>query len=979
MTWELHVAEAENLLSSSRLPSSTELISLIKRVNPTRLQLHDEDRKRGYRLKNALQNLLLENYGEAFHLAPHPCAPDIVLIKHNTLPSIDACHAVMGVFSENALRTVAVPEAKPQTKSPRKDKVTAETPASPMDVVRQAQRLLDEFDYSQAERLLCDIRIENNRHLPALLRAATMLLQDMGAYTAAIRTLLAQPRAVLRDTAVRELIALAYHRNGMPQEARALFDGLHAVDLGKNALCAYADISFKDGNLAHAWHLLKEADEKEGFIVEHAALMSSVETAMRREAQPWVQRAEEALTLNDMEQAEAQSREALGRCPSLQRPREIIAMAAAKREAEKLAALWRRLEMSEPGPKRLELLETLQEHDTKAQERIAGLIAAEKAAIKRYQVESKLETLRKEAETRKWQECYDIIEWLSRQDDHSEAYREACGVSPYFSVLHQNRRLQKVSGKSAREAWLRFVEAKSAFETGKLEGCFEIMEEIRDYFGHCPEFAEPYRMMLEREQEAARSEIALLLEQAQSEHADAVRIGTIFNRIRKRMSVLPEEERNAHLKTMRERQSLLETEPDGDELVSAYAVCRLFGNLQRASLLREHIADETSLKKVEDEVGELFKIERSGLTLNFSNDMPVDLTSEPALAYRGSTDRHIFLTGMKYFILVDLHEMSATRFDSIYLTGGHLVDALPAKGIFLFRGITETNYVVRAELTASKWAITALFDVSEAFLLEEGATVVDIYLSSDRETDYYLNIKYEDGSRPGKMGRMRVRSRNGMADTVQIKDEPVIYSKRLSSAPDRFIIGATDETRICTRNLTYDFIMGMTPDIWEVDEENRHIYYFYSHILKRVDFKFDDYTEFPESPGCFFFKMNHRILGVSPTTNTVMIAFKQKAALYDFGTNELSVPFPFSAIVSTRPARKWYCFDYSEERRELTLKDVTREVRSLLAWKPLPLGGGRKRTAEEVQEAYGMLYFGYTCEDPPEDAEGETGACDEAS
>lgn len=968
MTWELHVAEAENLLSSSRVPSSTELISLIRRVNPTRLQLHDEDRERGYRLKNALQNLLLENYGEAFHLAPHPCAPDIVLIKHNTLPSIDACHAVMGVFSENALRTVAVPEAKSQVRPPRKGNATAAPPASPMEVVRQAQRLLDEFDYSQAETLLSEIRIENNRHLPALLRAATMLLEDMGAYTAAIQTLLAQPRPLLRDSAVRELIALAYHRNGMIQEARALFDGLHAAELGKNALCAYADISFKDGNLAHAWHLLKEADGKEGFVVDHAALMCSVETAMRREAQPWMQRAEEALTLNDMEQAEAQSREALARCPSLQRAGEIIAMAAAKRESEKLAALWRRFDLSDPGPKRLELLEKLQEHDTKAQERIAGLIAAEKAAIKRDQVESKLETLRKEAATRKWQECYDILDWLSRQGDHPEAYREACSVSPFFSVLHQNRRLQKLSGKSAREAWLRFVEAKSAFETGKLEGCFEIMEEIRDYFGHCPEFAEPYSIMLEHEQAAARTEIALLLEQTQ-EDADTVRIGTLFNRIRKRISVLPEEERNGHLKAMRERQALLAAEPDEKALMDAYAACRLFGNVRRASFLREHIADETSLKMVDGEVAELLQIGRSGMTLHFSDDMPVDLTSVPALSYRGSTDRHIFLTGKDHFILVDLHEMSATRFDSVYLTGGHLVDALPAKGVFLFRGITETNYVVRAELTGSKCAITALFDVSEAFLLEEGATVIDIYLSSDRETDYYLNIKYQDGSRPGRMGRMRVMSRNGMADTVQIKDEPVIYSRRLSSAPDRFIIGATDETRICTRNLTYDFIIGMTPDIWEVDEENRHIYYFYSHMLKRVDFKFDDYTEFPESPGCLFFKESHRILGISPTTSTVLIAFRQKAALYDFGTNELSAPFPFSAIVSTRPARKWYCFYYSEERRELTLKDVTPELGSLLAWKPLPLGGGRKRTAEEVQEAYGMLCFGYTCDDNPSETE----------
>ncbi len=93
VSWDTHIAMAENLLESSKVPASEEIITLIKKVNPTKLYLSEADRERGYQLKGKLQNLLLENYGDCFHLAPHPYNPDIVLIKHQFLQSIDACHA----------------------------------------------------------------------------------------------------------------------------------------------------------------------------------------------------------------------------------------------------------------------------------------------------------------------------------------------------------------------------------------------------------------------------------------------------------------------------------------------------------------------------------------------------------------------------------------------------------------------------------------------------------------------------------------------------------------------------------------------------------------------------------------------------------------------------------------------------------------------------------------------------------------------
>jgi len=118
MSWQLSVRLAETVLESCRVIPSEKIIALIKRINPTRLPLSDTEREHGYQIKNRLQNLLLENYGAAFHLAPDPYLPDLLLIKHNTLPSIDACHADLNALSPRALDTVgegaaARPEVRP--------------------------------------------------------------------------------------------------------------------------------------------------------------------------------------------------------------------------------------------------------------------------------------------------------------------------------------------------------------------------------------------------------------------------------------------------------------------------------------------------------------------------------------------------------------------------------------------------------------------------------------------------------------------------------------------------------------------------------------------------------------------------------------------------------------------------------------------------------------------------------------------------
>lgn len=287
MTWETHVQSAECMLRSSRIPASEEIISLIKRVNPTSLQLSESDRERGYLLKNELQNLLLENYGESFRIAQHPYCPDILLIKHKTLPTIDACHThiqSLSVKALDALGDVWEPAPKPTAKVAAKDKsrAAASGASSPKDALRLAQSLLGEYEYSRAEVVLAGIRIGDSKDLPTLIKAARILVEEMGAYDRAIATLLSQPRQVLKDKEVRELLGLTYYGNDMIPEARALFDTVRPADMGTSALFAYADISFRDGNLSLALNLLKLSEAKEGGLPFNAGLREKIGACGRK-------------------------------------------------------------------------------------------------------------------------------------------------------------------------------------------------------------------------------------------------------------------------------------------------------------------------------------------------------------------------------------------------------------------------------------------------------------------------------------------------------------------------------------------------------------------------------------------------------------------------------------------------------------------------------------------------------------------------
>lgn len=974
MVWERVVQSAEALMLSNQVPASEEIISLIKRINPTARQLSESDRERGYLIKNRLQNLLLENYGGAFYLAPHPYTDEIVLIKHSSLPSIDACHTQLSALSVKALESAGSPPIAPVTKSKshkEKTKKQTESSGSAADLLKRGQLLLEEYDYPEAEKVLAELRLELGDDPETLAKAARILLDELGAYACAVEMLLAQPRKVLKEKRIRELLALAYYRNENLAEAGMIFDALQPADLGKEALLAWATLSHRDGNDLFAMQLVRMAEEREGFLGGLTELRRAVEGSLEREAEPLLNEALAAVERGDLHEAALRARQALQVYPSLAAAREILEAHTASKERDELALLWQELRATENCEARLELLAKLQERDTEKHETIKEMVAHEKARRKKEQLALELERLEALAAGRCWGECFDVLHWYSQQED-PQWLEKACAVSRLFSVLLHNQRLFRLPERAAREAWLDFVKAKSALERGNREAGFQLLEGVRHYFHGYPEFSEDYLMLLGAEQERARREIDALMQQASSKECGGTTARRLLASVRKKLGILPDPERIEFTLSVEQCEAALPPERTEEELVRAYKAALIAGNGPKAEMLRREIHTPALLERAEAKVRERFRIQAEPVTLRYSNELPLDdihgLDIKAQALWLYSTDRHILLNDRKgHIVVANLQQGTATRFSCPMFPYLVACDDLPYRDTFLFIYGPDLRYMLRADLHPGQGSFTALINLRKNLGLDKSTRVARVYLSSERDTDYYLSLTDEDGVTPGRLVKRRIGSKNPIPEGLQLNNQPFIDSRRLTCAPDSFVAGVTDETHVCNKNLTSDASVTMTPEIWGVDPAKQRIYYFYSVMLKRVDFEFNNYEEFPLSGACFFFRESHMRLALSPTTDTVLLMLKERLALYNYRTNRITRPFGVNRILALKPANNWYLYEYRPDSSELVLRDLTADLDTVYRWEDLP-DLRNNRYEENANWLHELLYFGYPGDPDPDEA-----------
>lgn len=949
MSWQLYTRFAETALESGKVPSSQEIISLIKRVNPTSLNLSETDREYGYRLKDRLQNVLLENYGEAFHLEPHPCSPDIILIKHNTLPSVDACHADINSLSakaRDAVGDVATISAAVPARSGAKGKTGKnKTGCAPKEVLRTAELLLGQYDYPEAENLLVNLRIADSTDVPPLVKAAS-LLEEMGAYRSGIELLLAQPRQVLKDRRVRELLALSYYGNGMIPEARALFDAAHPGDLGKNALCAYADISLKDGNLARAYYLLGLSEQRDGFLTAHASLRKEIETAMQNEAEPFFLEAERAFARSDMAHTERSLHKALSLYPNFQKAQRLAASIEAGKSALEIKKLWDQFASSETTAARLDLLVQLQERDRGSGDRIKELMAREKARHKDETVAARLEALRALATQEQWEACFDVLLWLSREGE--EAFRRACEVAPYFSVLYRNKRLMCLPDHEAKELWLKFVRLKRLAQQEPPESRWELVQELKQYFHGFAPFKVEYERAIELEQDKARDEAEHLFdrleEMNEEEEPDLAEVKRLALRLRKRSAVLPAQESapfKEYAETVLRR---LERETENGGSILDYRESLLLGNLAKAAQLRESYSQpwEEFLNSIDDEIARKFAIAAEPLTLTVSPD-PVDLTTEsapPVLTFVTSSDRHLlFREDDHSIVVVNLPRMTATRHRSPNFENLKIVDILADQDLFLFIDAETRNTVWRAVLSDTESRFTAVFNINEHFQYGEEAEFKALFMSSVKDNAYYALIADKEGVR---FLKQNVSLDSSVEKSVEVTGDEPTAADRLSYRPDRFLVTTGNNTTVLESNLEPSrgcSRVGAGQRLYPlgIDRGKSRIYAMGDGIINVLNTKLRAVRQYLRATSS-----SHLIVTVLTNIcvekGTALLDIDGKGIFYDMETDRFSQKFSTSRVVQSETPSRTYYWDFDTSRSALILKDITDELDTLLEWRVLLTG-----------------------------------------
>lgn len=941
MDWEAEVKAAEDLIHSAVIPSSELIITSIKRVNPTRLCLPEPDKERGYQIKNRLQNLLLENYGEAFHLVPHPCSPNVVLIKHLFLPSVDACHSDLNALSPKALDSVDEAKTATVSRSGKRKGNSREhggntLVGSPSDVLRCAQQLLDRYDYVMAEQELAALRIEGSGEVVTLVKAVRMLFEEMGAYQTAVDTLLAQGRRVLQEKAVRELLALAYHGNGSWAEAGAIFDTLHPSDLGKDSLSAYARLALHDGNLLFASKLLRLAEEKEGFVTGLDDLKKDLEQALNDQAEPVLMRAVAAFSQGDLEQARSLAHEALRSNRNHPKARRIVLLADLKMRQEEIAAVWNELEACGERKARVQVLERLLEMDKSNADRIGELLRSERESETKELIDQRLCALRSALEDENWGECFEAIMWLSHRDDAGNALREAVSLSPLFQVLYQSKRLERLPQQAAKEVWLSFMEGRALSRAGRPREALPILTKVKPYLRAFPQFYDEYAGALAAEQAAATEEAQRLLREALAEGCNYAEVTAIAHTMRRVTAPLAPEERAPYLAALDRRLEELRPRRSELTLIEEYEMAALMGDAAKASALAREIGNAEAVAKADADLAEEFQIEVEEITVTVSDIVPVDLEKEhPDLSLRWCTDRHACLTSDgKTLIVIDLHEMKGVRLKSELFGRLLLLDYISDRNLFLFRE-GDGDLYFRLVLDGAQSRFTSIFGVSADFWPGKHLQVFRLFLSSSKENEYYCVLKHSVTDKIDRMIRFSLSNVRNPTAVLSLKDEETNDIQRTTWGPDSFLVVTEKDMRLCNKNLVWPRKFPYSGTIYGIDKRTGNVYHIFELLLALCNFKSGPATSFPYALSvCFFSHCN--VVGVCPETETVLINFKkQRGTFYNLSNNTFSSQVGLSKVICTETPCKWYYFESDESHTSIRLRDITCDIGELLQWKEL--------------------------------------------
>jgi|GEM_PF-1574394 len=209
-------ARAERVLGGAKA-GVKELFGLIHQVNPTDRGLEPDSELERYRLKSALQSLLIRQFPEAVRVAVEP---DGTLALNHPLGVMDACHAVLSELDDDAQSwaRARLDEADWDRENPDPSRPNplppAAAPGPTLDPLASGRQALANYDY---ERAVADFTAAARRPLlrrEAALELIGLLVETLADHERAEQAARAFPKGIADDPQIAELRAVGAARAG---------------------------------------------------------------------------------------------------------------------------------------------------------------------------------------------------------------------------------------------------------------------------------------------------------------------------------------------------------------------------------------------------------------------------------------------------------------------------------------------------------------------------------------------------------------------------------------------------------------------------------------------------------------------------------------------------------------------------------------------------------------------------------------------
>jgi len=219
----------EDLLAEKVPATARDLIRTIHRINPTKEGVEPKEASDRYRLKAALQSLLIRRFGEGLIIEqPDVNQPALIGIRLRNFNE-DACHAMIQELDEDARSWAQrrIDEAQLERFSDSQEPRNFPEHDSPLlppeageveekltvsELLRSGRKALEQFDYEQSQALYRQALSGSEGGLEPALALLEVLIEHLAAYEEAVALSESFSSSTRKDKRVRILLAIAYAR-----------------------------------------------------------------------------------------------------------------------------------------------------------------------------------------------------------------------------------------------------------------------------------------------------------------------------------------------------------------------------------------------------------------------------------------------------------------------------------------------------------------------------------------------------------------------------------------------------------------------------------------------------------------------------------------------------------------------------------------------------------------------------------------------